>query len=82
MLTVYSKKNCPYCDQTKHLLTTKGVEFQVVNVDLDLNARAWLVDQGHRTVPQIYKDGQVFVEGGYKGLSALSDDELLSKLTA
>jgi len=40
------------------------------------------VDQGHRTVPQIYKDGQVFVEGGYKGLSALSDDELQSKLTA
>jgi len=82
MITVFSKKHCPYCDQTKALLTRKGIEFETVNVDLDLGARTWLVEQGHKTVPQIYKDGKVFVEGGYKGLVALSDEDLQSKLTA
>lgn len=73
MLTVYSKSNCPFCDRAKMLLTQKGVAFEEVRVDLNPEARDFIVNAGHRTVPQIYKDGKVFVEGGYQGLAKLDD---------
>lgn len=77
MLTVYSKNNCPFCEQAKHLLTTKNIPFEVVNIDTDPDAREWLIGQGHRTAPQIYKNGELFVEGGYQGLAKLSESELI-----
>lgn len=80
MLTVYSKNNCPYCEKAKHLLTTKGIEFKTVMIDEDLEAREWLIGQGHRSAPQIYLDDALFVEGGYQGLARLSDEELFNKL--
>lgn len=73
MLTVYSKSNCPFCDRAKMLLTQKGVAFEEVRVDENPEARDFIVNAGHRTVPQIYKDGKVFVEGGYQGLAKLDD---------
>jgi glutaredoxin 3 len=75
MLTVYSKSNCPFCDKAKYLLTQKGVEFKEVRVDLDQQARQFIVDAGHRTVPQIYQGNKLFVEGGYQGLAKLSDND-------
>lgn len=80
MLTVYSKNNCPYCEKAKHLLTTKGIEFKTVMIDEDLEAREWLIGQGHRSAPQIYLGDGLFVEGGYQGLARLSDEELFNKL--
>ena len=44
-------------------------------IDEDPAAREWLIAQGHRTAPQIYQNGQLFVEGGYQGLAKLSDEE-------
>ena len=78
MLTVYSKANCHFCDKAKYLLKTKGVQFNEVRVDLDSNAREFLISQGHRNVPQIYKDGMIFVEG-FKGLTLL-DDSIFQQL--
>lgn len=75
MLTVYSKSNCPFCDKAKYLLEQKGIPFQEVGVDLDPAAREFIVGAGHRTVPQIYKDGKVFVEGGYQGLAKLDESK-------
>lgn len=73
MLTVYSKSNCPFCDKAKYLLTQKGVEFNEVRVDLDQEARKFIMEAGHRTVPQIYQDDKLFVEGGYQGLVKLDE---------
>lgn len=80
MLTVYSKSNCPFCDKAKHLLNTKKIMFETVNIEDDLAAREWLMGQGHRSVPQIYKDGKLFVEGGFQGLAKLSDEELQQRI--
>jgi len=82
MLTVYSKANCPFCDQAKNLLKLKNIEFEEVRVDLQPEAREFIVSEGHRTVPQIYKDGKVFVEGGFQGLSRLTEDQLKERLNA
>jgi glutaredoxin 3 len=80
MLKVYSKNNCPFCDKAKHLLETKGISFSEVKIDQDSEEREWLMAQGHRTVPQLYLGESLLVEGGYQGLSKLSDDELQARL--
>ena len=66
MLTVYSKNNCPFCVKAKHLLETKGIEYQEVKIDETPEAKEFVVAEGHRTVPQIYKDGKLLVERGYQ----------------
>lgn len=80
MLTIYSKNNCPFCDKAKGLLELKGIPFTEVKVDEAPEAREFVMSAGHRSVPQIYKDGELFVEGGYNGLARLTDDELKSRL--
>jgi len=80
MLKVYSKSNCPFCDKAKHLLTTKNIAFEVVNIEEQPEAREWLMAQGHRAVPQLYLGDSLLVEGGYQGLAKLSDEELTARL--
>lgn len=82
MITVYSKNNCPFCEQAKALLTKKDIPFDVIKIDENPEAREWLMAQGHRTVPQLYLDGALFVEGGFQGLVKLSDEELQQRLGA
>lgn len=80
MLTVYSKKHCPFCDRAKALLTNKGIEFEEIKIDENTQAREFIMEQGHRTVPQIYFNGQLFVEGGFQGLSKLTDTEIRERM--
>ena len=74
MLTVYSKNHCPFCDQAKALLKNKNIPYEEIKIDESPEAREFVLAEGHRTVPQIYKDGKLLVEGGYQGLSKQSDD--------
>jgi glutaredoxin 3 len=74
VITVYSKNNCAFCVQAKNLLKSKGVEFTEVKIDEDTAAREFVLAAGHRTVPQIYKDGALLVEGGYQGLAKQSPE--------
>ena len=80
MLTVYSKTNCPNCDQTKAFLESKGIEHRIVKIDENSEAREFLLAQGFRSVPQIFTETELFVEGGYQGLSKLTDEELTTRL--
>ena len=75
MLTIYSKNNCAFCGHAKTLLTNKNVQFEEINIEHDSVAKEFILSQGHRTVPQIYKNGLLFVEGGYQGLVKLSDEQ-------
>jgi glutaredoxin 3 len=81
MLTVYSKEVCPYCVKAKNLLALKKIPFQEIDVVKNPDAREKLVSMGLRTVPQIFVNDQLFVEGGFEGLSKLKDEELQEKLT-
>jgi glutaredoxin len=74
MVTVYSKNNCPYCVQAKNLLTLKGINYTEIKIDEDTAAKEFVVGEGHRTVPQIYQDGKLLVEGGYQGLARQSEE--------
>jgi glutaredoxin len=68
MITVYSKNNCPFCDRAKALLESKEIPFKVIKMEDEPDAREFLMDQGLRSVPQIFKDG-ILLPGGYQGLA-------------
>lgn len=74
MITVYSKNNCPYCVQAKSLLQLKGIEFNEIKIDETPEAREFVLAEGHRTVPQIYQDGKLLVEGGFQGLKKQNEE--------
>jgi len=82
MLTVYSKNYCIFCDMAKSLLKSQGIQFEEICIDNETNsgAKQFIMEQGHRTVPQIYHNGKLFVEGGFEGLSRLSVSEIRSRM--
>jgi glutaredoxin 3 len=61
-MIVYSKTVCPYCVQAKSLLKSKGIEFTEINIEEDMIGREFLMEQGLRSVPQIY-DGENLIGG-------------------
>jgi glutaredoxin 3 len=80
MLTIYSKNNCPFCVMAKNYLQSKNINFREINIEQDTEAREFIQSRGLRTVPQIFMDGKIFVEGGWSGLSKLSGEEIISEI--
>jgi len=81
MLTVYTKNDCPYCIMAKGLLESQNVEFEMVNIEHDTEAREKIVNAGLRSVPQIYYKEELFVQGGYQGLKELGPQGIQQRLT-
>jgi glutaredoxin 3 len=73
MITVYTKNNCPYCDQAKSLLDSKGVAYASINIEEHPEARELIVGMGLRSVPQIFKE-DTLLPGGFQGLAAQTDE--------
>jgi glutaredoxin len=66
---VWSKNNCPYCDQAKALLKLKNIEFEEKNVEKDYSREQLLeAVPNARTLPQVFLDGKLI--GGFTELSA------------
>ena len=72
MITVYSKPLCHFCDMAKHWLTKHGFEYEEIRVDTNPEAREFLINEGHRTMPQLYHKGKLLVEGGGQALVRLN----------
>jgi glutaredoxin 3 len=72
-LTVYTKPSCPFCDRAKALLESKGVAYNAIDVSEQPDAREFLVDQGLRSVPQIF-NGTTLLPGGYQGLAGQPEE--------
>jgi glutaredoxin len=72
-LTVYTKNNCPFCDRAKMLLESRGIAYNTINLEQQPDARDFLVDQGLRSVPQIF-NGTTLLQGGYQGLAAQPEE--------
>lgn len=79
-LTVYSKTVCPFCVNAKNYLKSKHIPFEEINIEEDEQARQFIQEKGHRTVPQIYFEGKLFVEGGFQGLSKLTQTEIRERM--
>ena len=80
MLTLYTKNNCGYCLQAKALLKNNDIPYEEVNIETSEEARKFVINEGHRTMPQIYKEDKLFVEGGFTGLKDLGVDAIKTKL--
>lgn len=80
MLTLYTKTTCGFCVMAKSLLSNNGIEFQEVNVEHDADAMEFIKSKGHRSVPQIYHNGELFVEGGFTGLKEMGISVIKEKL--
>ena len=80
MLTIYSKTVCPNCVQAKNYLKSKNINFREVDIEQDVEAREFIMQQGLRTVPQIFMDGKIFVDGGWTGLSKMTAEDILSEI--
>jgi len=57
MIKVFTKTTCPECVKAKNILTMYGFEYTEINIEHDSSARTFLLDEGHRSVPQIYVNG-------------------------
>ena len=82
MLKVYSKTVCPYCVHVKQFLKSKNISFEDINIELMPEGREFLLSKGHRSVPQIYFDDELFVEGGWQGLNQLTEEEINAKINS
>jgi glutaredoxin len=64
---VWSKDQCPYCDQAKALLKSRNIEFEERNVSQDWTREQLLeAVPNARAVPQIFLDGELV--GGFTEL--------------
>ena len=80
MLTVYTKDWCGYCNMAKAYLKKYDIPFEEINIDHDNAAREYMIAEGHRTAPQIYKDGKLFIAGGADALTSLTEQELRERM--
>ncbi|MEQ1878087.1 MAG: glutaredoxin 3 [Bdellovibrionia bacterium] len=76
---MYTTTYCPYCVRAKHLLKSKGIPFEEINLSgKDDELDALKERTGWRTVPQIFIGEQLV--GGYTELAALDANGKLDHL--
>jgi glutaredoxin len=78
-IIVYSKNNCPFCDQAKALLKSKKIDFKEVNIETNAAGRDVLIERSLRSVPQIF-DGELLIGGFDKLKEWVSITEATSQL--
>ena len=80
-VTLYTTDWCPYCERARHLLGSKKVTFEEIDVGSAPEKRAEMQTRsGRRTVPQIFIGDQHV--GGSDELLALEDAGKLDALLA
>ncbi len=76
---IYSTKVCPYCVRAKQLLESKGVKYEEVYVDTNMELMREMMElSGRRSVPQIFINGQSM--GGFDDINALNQKGELDPL--
>ena len=73
-IQIYSTKSCTYCKQAKTYFDSKGLDYQVYNVDEDESKLLELEAMGFRSVPVIVINGQII-----KGFNKNILDDILDK---
>jgi glutaredoxin 3 len=79
-VTIYTSPFCGFCHRAKHLLDSKGVVYNEIDVTADADVRRVMTERagGRRTVPQIFI-GDTHV-GGFTDLDALDAGGQLDKM--
>ena len=75
MYKIYTRNSCIYCDMAKVLLKENDIDFMEINIDFDNEEKLLLKEQGFKTVPQIYDEGNNHI-GGYTDLLDIFKKEI------
>ena len=81
-VTIYTTQYCPHCTRAKHLLRSKKIEFEEINIETDESKRLEIEEKtGWMTVPIIFFGDELI--GGADELYALEEKHQLdNKLNA
>ena len=53
-ILIYTQPNCHFCDLMKSMLDEKNLKYETINIKEDPSALAFMKEQGHKAVPQLY----------------------------
>lgn len=68
MFKIYGAQWCTFCNKAKQFLDTTGYNYEFVDIESDVDACKFLLEEDANTIPQVYKDG--ILVGGYSDLVA------------
>ena len=79
MIKIYSTSWCPSCNAAKQLLTSKGMEYEEINIEeIDMSRQQLAELTGGMSVPQIViNDTNI---GGFDNLMIMNQSGKLEKL--
>jgi len=77
MIELYTKPDCPHCVSAKHQLQAMGIDYVEKNIAVESSQREFLLQEGHKSVPQIYVNGKC-IRGGYNTLQKMSKSEIIN----
>ncbi len=78
---MYTTAICPYCVRAKRLLDHKGVDFEEIRIDGDMDQMRVMMERSRRqTVPQIFIDDHHV--GGFDDLAKLESYGKLDEMLA
>ncbi|MSX02756.1 MAG: glutaredoxin 3 [Actinobacteria bacterium] len=78
-VVMYSSTPCPFCSQAKALLNAREIAFEEINLGMDADGRAALLEKtGMMTFPQIFIDDDLV--GGFQELMAADQSGKLAEL--
>jgi len=69
-LQLYTQNECGWCIQLEQKLTDWGFEYELLNITLDEDAKQFMKDKGHKTVPQLYYKGKDVMQGKSENLTS------------
>ena len=80
-VTVYTTDPCSFCARVKGILSSRGVDFDEVNLSGDPDGRVALVQRtGMMTFPQVLVDGELL--GGFREVQEAAESGRLDELLA
>ena len=72
-ITIYSTNWCAYCNAAKQLLSTRGFDYEEINLEeIDMDREELFRKTGGSTVPQIVVDGISI--GGFEELQEMDTE--------
>ena len=79
-LYVYTKFGCGGCVEIKQFLTDLQIPFVELNVETNSQALEKIHRDGHRRLPQVYADNEIFMPGGWDTIQTMRRHEILERL--
>lgn len=60
-MKLFTKMVCPKCMLVKSMLESTGIEYEVVNIDNNEDAKETIVKEGFMAVPILFNEDKFFV---------------------